>query len=176
MAGSQPATFRCSSTDHPLGELVAVGASPGARAVVLHRAVPAGPGTSKRRNGVDDGERKRESQSNLAQHDHSPRVEARSGFCGPDRETGWLFPRSHSNGVRSAQVFVCSVRCAVHVSVSCPGALSAARDQIEVKRSLSVAQNARTQTEPMIQSKPGNKRRPARSSLQREFASDTRRK
>lgn len=47
----------------------------------------------------------------------------------------------------------------------------AARDQIEVKRSLSVAQNARTQTEPMLfQSKPGNKRRPARSSLQREFA------
>jgi hypothetical protein len=172
MAGSQPAIFRCSSTDHPLGDLIAVGASPGARAVVLHRAVPAGPGTSKRRNGVDDGERKRESQSNLAQHDHSPRVEARSGFCGLDRGTGWLFPRSHSNGVRSAQVFVCSVRCAVPH----PGALSAARDQIEVKRSLSVAQNARTQTEPMIQSKPGNKRRPARSSLQREFASDTRRK
>ena len=47
---------------------------------------------------------------------------------------------------------------------------SAARDQIEVKRSLSVAQNARTQTEPMLfQSKPGNKRRPARSSLQRDL-------
>jgi hypothetical protein len=46
-----------------------------------------------------------------------------------------------------------------------------------VKRSLSVAQNARTQTEPMLfQSKPRNKRRPARSSLQREFASDIRKK
>jgi hypothetical protein len=114
MAGSRPATFRCSSADRALGDLVAVGASPGARAVVLHRGVPAGSGSSRRRNGVADGARERENQSNLGQYGHSPRVEARSGSCGLDRGTQRLFPRSHSNGVRSVQVFVCSMRCAVH--------------------------------------------------------------
>jgi hypothetical protein len=72
--------LRCA--DRALRDLVAVGASPGARAVVLHRVGPAGPGSSGRRNGIDGGERKRESQSNLGQHGHSPRVEARSDFVG----------------------------------------------------------------------------------------------
>jgi hypothetical protein len=67
--------LRCA--DRALRDLVAVGASPGARAVVLHRVGPAGPGSSGRRNGIDGGERERESQSNLGQHGHSPRVEAR---------------------------------------------------------------------------------------------------
>ena len=101
-----------------LSDLVAVRASPGARAVVLHRAVPAGSRTSRRRNDVDDGERKREGQSNLAQHGHSPQVEARSGFCGLDRGTRRLFRAGHSTGVRSVQVFVCSKRCADHINVS----------------------------------------------------------
>jgi Transposase DDE domain len=35
-----------------------------------------------------------------------------------DRATRRLFPCSHSNGARSMQVFVCSVRCAGHISVS----------------------------------------------------------
>jgi hypothetical protein len=104
--------------DRALRELVAVGASPSARAVVLWRAVPAGSGTSRRRNGVDGGERERESQSDLG-HGRSPRVEARSGFCGLDRGTRRLFLPSHSNGVCLVQVFVCSVRCAVHIGVSC---------------------------------------------------------
>ena len=110
--------LRCCRTDRALPELVAVRASPGARAVVLHRAVPAGSRTSRRRNGVDDGERKREGQSNLAQHGHSPQVEARSGFCGLDRGTRRLFRAGHSTGVRSVQVFVCSRRCADHINVS----------------------------------------------------------
>ena len=94
MAATRPAIFSCCSccrTDRALPELVAVRASPGARAVVLHRAVPAGSRTSRRRNDVDDGERKREGQSNLAQHGHSPQVEARSGFCGLDRGTRRIF-------------------------------------------------------------------------------------
>src|SRR5262249_20763959 len=86
--------------------LVAVGASPGPRAVVLHRAVPAGFRTRRCRNGVAHGERERERQSNLAQHDQSPHVEARSDFYGLDRRAPRLFPGPHSNGVRSAQVFV----------------------------------------------------------------------
>ena len=102
-----------------LSDLVAVGAGPSARAVVLHRAVPARSGTGRRRNGGADGERERESQSDLAQHGHSPCVEARSGFYELDREMRRLFPRSHSNGVRSVQVFVCSVRCALHITVIC---------------------------------------------------------
>ena len=110
--------LRCCRTDRALRELVAVRASPGARAVVLHRAVPAGSRTSRRRNDVDDGERKREGQSNLAQHGHSPQVEARSGFCGLDRGTRRLFRAGHSTGVRSVQVFVCSKRCADHINVS----------------------------------------------------------
>jgi hypothetical protein len=110
--------LRCCRTDRALRELVAVRASPGARAVVLHRAVPAGSRTSRRRNDVDDGERKREGQSNLAQHGHSPQVEARSGFCGLDRGTRRLFRAGHSTGVRSVQVFVCSRRCADHINVS----------------------------------------------------------
>jgi len=112
--------LRCCRTDRALRELllVAVRASPGARAVVLHRAVPAGSRTSRRRNDVDDGERKREGQSNLAQHGHSPQVEARSGFCGLDWGTRRLFRAGHSTGVRSVQVFVCSKRCADHINVS----------------------------------------------------------
>jgi hypothetical protein len=110
--------LRCCRTDRALPELVAVRASPGARAVVLHRAVPAGSRTSRRRNDVDDGERKREGQSNLAQHGHSPQVEARSGFCGLDRGTRRIFRAGHSTGVRSVQVFVCSKRCADHINVS----------------------------------------------------------
>ena len=105
--------LRCCRTDRALRELVAVRASPGPRAVVLHRAVPAGSRTSRRRNDVDDGERKREGQSNLAQHGHSPQVEARSGFCGLDWGTRRLFRAGHSTGVRSVQVFVCSKRCAI---------------------------------------------------------------
>src|SRR5262249_5238171 len=90
----------------------AVGASPGPRAVVLHRAVPAGFRTRRCRNGVAHGERERESQSNLAQHDQSPHMEARSGFYGLDRRAPRLFPGPHSNGVRSAQVFVrCLLVC-----------------------------------------------------------------
>ena len=110
--------LRCCRTDRALRELVAVRASPGARAVVLHRAVPAGSRTSRRRNDVDDGERKREGQRNLAQHGHSPQVEARSGFCGLDWGTRRLFRAGHSTGVRSVQVFVCSKRCADHINVS----------------------------------------------------------
>jgi hypothetical protein len=78
-AGSDP-FLRCA--DRALRDLVAVRAAPGARAVVLHRVGPAGSWTSGRRNGVDGGERERERQSNLGQHDHSPRVEARSDFVG----------------------------------------------------------------------------------------------
>ena len=110
--------LRCCRTDRALRELVAVRASPGPRAVVLHRAVPAGSRSSRRRNDVDDGERKREGQSNLAQHGHSPQVEARSGFCGLDWGTRRLFRAGHSTGVRSVQVFVCSKRCADHINVS----------------------------------------------------------
>lgn len=120
MAGSRPAIIRCCSACRILSDLVAVGTGPGARAVVLHRAVPARSGTSRRRNGGADGERERESQSDLAQHGHSPCVEARSGFYGLDRKTRRLFPRSHSNRVRSVQVFVCSARCALHITVICP--------------------------------------------------------
>jgi hypothetical protein len=111
--------LRCCHTDRALRELVAVRASPGARAVVLHRAVPAGSRTSRRRNDVDDGERKRQGQSSLAQHGHSPQVEARCGFFGLDRGTRRLFHAGHSTGVRSVQVFVCSKRCADHINVSC---------------------------------------------------------
>jgi hypothetical protein len=51
---------------------------------------------------------------------------------------------------------------------------SAARDRMEVKLFLS---KARTKTERILfQSKLGNKRQADQSSLQREFASDTRRK
>ena len=57
-----------------LRDLVAIGTSPGARAVVLHRVGPASSGISRRRNGVDDSKREGESQSNLGQHGHSPRV------------------------------------------------------------------------------------------------------
>jgi hypothetical protein len=96
MAGSRPAIFPMLQRSSRLRDLVAVGASPGARAVVLHRAVPAGSGTSRRRNGVADGERERESQRNLGQHGHSPRVEARSSFCELDRGTRRLFPRFRS--------------------------------------------------------------------------------
>jgi hypothetical protein len=110
--------LRCCRTDRALRELVAVRASPGARAVVLHRGVPAGSRTSRRRNDVDDGERKREGQSNLAQHGHSPQVEARSGFCGLDRGTRRIFRAGHATGVRSVQVFVCSKRCADHINGS----------------------------------------------------------
>lgn len=78
-----------------LSDLVAVGAGPSARAVVLHRAVPARSGPGRRRNGGADGERERESQSDLAQHGQSPCVEARSGFYELDRETRRLFPRSY---------------------------------------------------------------------------------
>ena len=85
--------LRCCRTDRAPRELVAVRASPGARAVVLHRAVPAGSRTSRRRNDGDDGERKREGQSHLAQHGHSPCAEARSGSCVLDRGTRHLFPR-----------------------------------------------------------------------------------
>jgi hypothetical protein len=70
---------------------MAVGASRGARGVVLKRVRPTGPRTSRRRNGLDDGERKRKSQSDPGQHGYSPRVEARSGFCGLDRGTQRLF-------------------------------------------------------------------------------------
>ena len=119
MAGREPAIILCCSACRTLCDLVAVGAGPGARAVVLHRAVPARSGTGRRRNGGADGERERESQSDLAQHGHSPCVEARSGFYELDREMRRLFPRSHSNGVRSVQVFVCSVRCALHITVIC---------------------------------------------------------
>ena len=101
-----------------LSDLVAVGAGPSARAVVLHRAVPAGSRTSRCWNDVDDGERKREGQSNPAQHGHSPQVEAGSGFCGLDWGTRRLFRAGHSTGVRSVQVFVCSKRCADHINVS----------------------------------------------------------
>ena len=110
--------LRCCRTDRALRELVAVRASPGARAVVLHRAVPAGSRTSSRRNDVDDGERKREGQSDLAQHGHSPQVEARSGFCRLDRGTRRLFRAGNPTGVRPVQVFVCSKRCADHINVS----------------------------------------------------------
>jgi hypothetical protein len=119
MAGSRPAITRCCSVDRAPHHSVAVGTSRGARAVVLKRVRPAGPRTSGRRNGLDDGERERESQGNPGQHGHSPRVEARSGFCGLDPGTRRLFPCSHSNGVRPVQVFVCSLRCAVHVTVIC---------------------------------------------------------
>ena len=80
ISGSRPDIFRGISADCALRDLVAVGASPGARAVVLDHAVPAGCGISRCRNGVDDGERERESQSNLGQHGHSPRVEAGNGL------------------------------------------------------------------------------------------------
>ena len=96
MAATWPDIFSCCSccrTDRALRELVAVRASPGARAVVLHRAVPAGSRTSRRRNDVDDGEHKREGQSNLAQHGHSPQVEARSGFCGLGSGNAAFIPR-----------------------------------------------------------------------------------
>jgi hypothetical protein len=73
-----PILRRCSA-EPALRDLVAVGASPGARAVVLHRVGPAGSGISGRRNGVDDGKRESESQSNFGQHGHSPRIEARNG-------------------------------------------------------------------------------------------------
>ena len=118
MVATRPAIFSCCNccrTDRALRELVAVRASPGARAVVLHRAVPAGSRTSRRWYDVNDGERKREGQSNLAQHDHSPQVEARSGFCGLDRGTRRLFRAVHSTGLRSVQVFVCAKRCADHI-------------------------------------------------------------
>jgi hypothetical protein len=72
--------LRCA--DRALRDLVAVGAGPGARTVVLHRVGPAGSWTSGCRNGVDGGERKRESQGNLGQHGHSPRMEARGDFVG----------------------------------------------------------------------------------------------
>jgi hypothetical protein len=72
--------LRCA--DRALRDLVAVGAGPGARTVVLHRVGPAGSWTSGCRNGVDGGERKRESQGNLGQHGHSPRMEARGEFVG----------------------------------------------------------------------------------------------
>ena len=104
--------------DSPPFYLVAVGASPGTRAVVLHRAVPAGSRTSRCRNGVAHGDRERESQSNLAQHGHSPHVEAGSDFYGLDRRARCLFPGLHSNGFRSAQVFVRLVGCAGHISVN----------------------------------------------------------
>ena len=95
MAGSWPAITRCCSACCTLSDLVAVGAGPSARAVVLHRAVPARSGPGRRRNGGADGERERESQSDLAQHGQSPCVEARSGFYELDRETRRLFPRSY---------------------------------------------------------------------------------
>ena len=84
MAGTGPAIFQCSNTDRAPDDLVTVGADRGARAVVLKRAGPAGRRTSGRRNGLDNGEQERESQSNLGQHGRSPRAEARSGFCGLD--------------------------------------------------------------------------------------------
>ncbi len=65
----------------------------------------------------DGGDRQRKSQRNLGQHGHSPRVEARIGFRELDRGTRRLFPRSHSNGVRSVQVLVCSGKCADHIGV-----------------------------------------------------------
>src|SRR5262245_52106475 len=102
LSSSRPAIFRCCSLIAPYVYLVAVGASPGTRAVVLHRAIPAGFRTRRCRNGVAHGERERESQSNLAQHDQSPHVEARSDFYGLDRRAPRLFPGPHSNGVRSA--------------------------------------------------------------------------
>ena len=111
--------LRCCRTDRALRESVAVRASPGARAVVLHRAVPAGSRTSRRRNDGDDRERKREGQSNLAQHIHSPQVEARSGFCGRDRGTRHLFRARHSDrGSLGTSLRVLSKRCADHVNVS----------------------------------------------------------
>ena len=45
--------------------------------------------------------------------------EARSSLHGLDHGMRHLFPRSRSNGVRSVQVFVCSVKRAVHIKVSC---------------------------------------------------------
>ena len=94
---------------------VAVGADRGARAIVLKRAGPAGRRTGRRRNGLDDGERKRESQSDPGQHGHSPRVEAGSGFCGLDPGAPRLFPRSRfeegSLGTRLRVIFeVCGSR------------------------------------------------------------------
>ena len=68
MAGTGPAIFQCSNTDRAPDDLVTVGADRGARAVVLKRAGPAGRRTSGRRNGLDNGEQERESQSNLGQH------------------------------------------------------------------------------------------------------------
>jgi hypothetical protein len=89
MAGAHPATFSCLT----LRDLAAIWAGPGARAIVLHRAVPAGSRTSGRRNNGDNGERKRDSQSNLAQHGHSPCVEAKSRSLLLDRGTRHLFSR-----------------------------------------------------------------------------------
>jgi hypothetical protein len=68
-----------------LRDLVAVRARPGAGAVVLHRGVPASRRSSRRRNGINGGERQGESQSDLGQHDLSPRMRSRE----------WLLQRSN---------------------------------------------------------------------------------
>ena len=70
---ARPAIFPCRARS-ARRNLIAIGAGPGAGAVVLHRAVPASRGSSRRRNGVDGGERQGESQSDLGQHDLSPRM------------------------------------------------------------------------------------------------------
>jgi hypothetical protein len=65
----------------------------------------------------DGGDRQRERQCYLAQHDQSPCVEAAFGFRGLDRGTRHLFPRLYSNVVCSLQVFICSGKCADHIRV-----------------------------------------------------------
>ena len=98
---------------------MAVGADGGAGAVVLKRAGTAGPGTSGRRCGLDDGESECESKNSPGQHDHSPGDEALSGFCRQDRGARRLFPCTHSNAVRRVQVRVSAIRAAVHIAVIC---------------------------------------------------------
>ena len=115
----RPAISDAAALNAPYIYLAAVGTDRGARAVVLKAGKPAGPGTSRRRNALDDGERERESQSNLAQHCHSPGVEARSGFCGLDRRTrafiSALAFEMDSLGTSLRVLWW----CAAHISVNC---------------------------------------------------------
>ena len=87
-----------------------------ARAVVLKRLGATGRKTGGRRNGLDDGERERE--SHLGQHDILLGVEAGSGLCKSDRGAQHLFLRLQSNEARSAHVFVCTAMRVAHIRVS----------------------------------------------------------